>query len=176
MRILFIGDVIGRPGRDVLAAELPNLRKSLNAFLKNVGTRISKSRAGQTKTFGETPNRHREGRETCEIRRGKEVAENLSEQARAGETRLSFENAKMTEKPKSARVVVGVMNYPRLKGRVEVDQTTKEFFGICERCAFATNSASSFDEAFHMLIEHRRTCSQSANTQERKIKSEIQQS
>jgi hypothetical protein len=29
MRILFIGDVIGRPGRDVLAAELPNLRKSL---------------------------------------------------------------------------------------------------------------------------------------------------
>ena len=29
MRILFIGDVIGRPGRDVLAAELPSLRKSL---------------------------------------------------------------------------------------------------------------------------------------------------
>ena len=29
MRILFIGDVIGRPGRDVLAAELPRLRKSL---------------------------------------------------------------------------------------------------------------------------------------------------
>jgi 2',3'-cyclic-nucleotide 2'-phosphodiesterase len=29
MRILFIGDVIGRPGRDVLAAELPNLRKAL---------------------------------------------------------------------------------------------------------------------------------------------------
>jgi metallophosphoesterase (TIGR00282 family) len=29
MRILFIGDVIGRPGREVLAAELPVLRKSL---------------------------------------------------------------------------------------------------------------------------------------------------
>ena len=29
MRILFIGDVIGRPGRDVLAAELPQLRKVL---------------------------------------------------------------------------------------------------------------------------------------------------
>ena len=29
MRILFIGDVIGRPGREVLAAELPQLRKSL---------------------------------------------------------------------------------------------------------------------------------------------------
>ena len=29
MRILFIGDVIGRPGRDVLATELPQLRKSL---------------------------------------------------------------------------------------------------------------------------------------------------
>jgi metallophosphoesterase (TIGR00282 family) len=30
MRILFIGDVIGRPGRDVLAAELPQLRERLN--------------------------------------------------------------------------------------------------------------------------------------------------
>ncbi len=29
MRILFIGDVIGRPGRDVLAAELPGLRERL---------------------------------------------------------------------------------------------------------------------------------------------------
>src|SRR5579885_3769957 len=29
MRILFIGDVIGRPGREVLAAELPGLRQSL---------------------------------------------------------------------------------------------------------------------------------------------------
>ena len=29
MRILFIGDVIGRPGREVLAAELPQLRKAL---------------------------------------------------------------------------------------------------------------------------------------------------
>ncbi len=29
MRILFIGDVIGRPGRDVVAAELPQLRKTL---------------------------------------------------------------------------------------------------------------------------------------------------
>ena len=29
MRILFIGDVIGRPGRDVLAAELPQLRRTL---------------------------------------------------------------------------------------------------------------------------------------------------
>ena len=30
MRILFIGDVIGKPGRDVLAAELPGLRERLN--------------------------------------------------------------------------------------------------------------------------------------------------
>jgi hypothetical protein len=30
MRILFIGDVIGRPGRDVLASELPGLRERLN--------------------------------------------------------------------------------------------------------------------------------------------------
>ncbi len=30
MRILFIGDVIGKPGRDVLAAELPQLRERLN--------------------------------------------------------------------------------------------------------------------------------------------------
>ena len=29
MRILFIGDVIGRPGRDVLASELPSLRERL---------------------------------------------------------------------------------------------------------------------------------------------------
>jgi metallophosphoesterase (TIGR00282 family) len=29
MRILFIGDVIGRPGRDVVGAELPNLREML---------------------------------------------------------------------------------------------------------------------------------------------------
>src|SRR6476659_4612358 len=29
MRILFIGDVVGRPGRDVLAAELPGLRERL---------------------------------------------------------------------------------------------------------------------------------------------------
>jgi metallophosphoesterase (TIGR00282 family) len=29
MRILFIGDIIGRPGRDVVAAELPRLRESL---------------------------------------------------------------------------------------------------------------------------------------------------
>src|SRR5258706_16249783 len=29
MRILFIGDGIGRPGRDVLAAELPGLRERL---------------------------------------------------------------------------------------------------------------------------------------------------
>jgi len=30
MRILFIGDVIGKPGRDVLAAELPGLRERLS--------------------------------------------------------------------------------------------------------------------------------------------------
>src|SRR5581483_2087746 len=29
MRILFIGDVIGRPGRDAVAAELPRLRETL---------------------------------------------------------------------------------------------------------------------------------------------------
>jgi metallophosphoesterase (TIGR00282 family) len=29
MRILFIGDIIGRPGRDVVAAELPSLRRGL---------------------------------------------------------------------------------------------------------------------------------------------------
>jgi metallophosphoesterase (TIGR00282 family) len=29
MRILFIGDIIGRPGRDVVAAELPSLRETL---------------------------------------------------------------------------------------------------------------------------------------------------
>ena len=29
MRILFIGDVVGRPGRDVVAAELPRLREAL---------------------------------------------------------------------------------------------------------------------------------------------------
>ena len=29
MRILLIGDVIGRPGRDVVGAELPNLREKL---------------------------------------------------------------------------------------------------------------------------------------------------
>ena len=29
MRILFIGDVIGKPGRDVVAAELPRLREQL---------------------------------------------------------------------------------------------------------------------------------------------------
>ena len=29
MRILLIGDVIGRPGRDVVSAELPNLRETL---------------------------------------------------------------------------------------------------------------------------------------------------
>jgi metallophosphoesterase (TIGR00282 family) len=30
MRILFIGDIIGKPGRDVVAAELPRLRESLS--------------------------------------------------------------------------------------------------------------------------------------------------
>ena len=30
MRILFIGDVMGRAGRDVLASELPGLRERLN--------------------------------------------------------------------------------------------------------------------------------------------------
>jgi 2',3'-cyclic-nucleotide 2'-phosphodiesterase len=29
MRLLFIGDIIGRPGREVIAAELPNLREQL---------------------------------------------------------------------------------------------------------------------------------------------------
>ncbi|MDE1937430.1 MAG: YmdB family metallophosphoesterase, partial [Alphaproteobacteria bacterium] len=29
MHILFIGDIVGRPGRDVVAAELPRLRDSL---------------------------------------------------------------------------------------------------------------------------------------------------
>src|ERR1700722_1635816 len=29
MRLLFIGDIIGRPGRDVVAAELPSLRRDL---------------------------------------------------------------------------------------------------------------------------------------------------
>src|SRR5271154_3492674 len=29
MRILFIGDIIGRPGRDVVGAELPRLREAL---------------------------------------------------------------------------------------------------------------------------------------------------
>src|SRR5450755_4256985 len=33
MRILFIGDVIGKPGRDVVAAELPRLRDSLDLDL-----------------------------------------------------------------------------------------------------------------------------------------------
>jgi len=33
MRILFIGDVIGKPGRDVVAAELPRLRESLSLDL-----------------------------------------------------------------------------------------------------------------------------------------------
>ena len=31
MRIIFLGDIVGRPGRDVVAAELPDLRKSLAA-------------------------------------------------------------------------------------------------------------------------------------------------
>src|SRR5882672_7753703 len=30
MRILFIGDIIGKPGRDVVAAELPRLRETLS--------------------------------------------------------------------------------------------------------------------------------------------------
>jgi hypothetical protein len=29
MRILFIGDIVGRPGREVVAAELPRLRERL---------------------------------------------------------------------------------------------------------------------------------------------------
>ena len=29
MRILFIGDIIGKPGRDVIAAELPKLQQTL---------------------------------------------------------------------------------------------------------------------------------------------------
>ncbi|MEJ0026909.1 MAG: TIGR00282 family metallophosphoesterase [Rhizomicrobium sp.] len=33
MRILFIGDIIGKPGRDVVAAELPRLRQSLGLDL-----------------------------------------------------------------------------------------------------------------------------------------------
>jgi len=33
MRILFIGDIIGKPGRDVVAAELPRLRESLDLDL-----------------------------------------------------------------------------------------------------------------------------------------------
>ena len=33
MRILFLGDVIGKPGRDVLAAELPSLKTSLKTDL-----------------------------------------------------------------------------------------------------------------------------------------------
>ena len=37
MRILFIGDVIGRPGRDVLAAELPGLRERLALYPEFVG-------------------------------------------------------------------------------------------------------------------------------------------
>ncbi|MEJ0042736.1 MAG: YmdB family metallophosphoesterase [Rhizomicrobium sp.] len=33
MRILFIGDIMGKPGRDVVAAELPRLRQSLGLDL-----------------------------------------------------------------------------------------------------------------------------------------------
>src|SRR5437868_2470297 len=33
MRILFIGDIIGKPGRDVVAAELPRLKETLGLDL-----------------------------------------------------------------------------------------------------------------------------------------------
>src|SRR4051812_38683681 len=53
MNILFIGDIIGKPGRDVLAAELPRLRASLKLDLAIVNGENAAGGFGLTRAISE---------------------------------------------------------------------------------------------------------------------------
>jgi len=53
MNLLFIGDIIGKPGRDVLAAQLPNLRASLKLDLVIVNGENAAGGFGITRAISE---------------------------------------------------------------------------------------------------------------------------
>jgi hypothetical protein len=66
------------------------------------------------------------------------------------------------------RTIVGVMRHKSFQGRVEIDEKLKRFFPICEHCGFTNDGVKTFDEAFKMLAEHRRTSPITHNTHTRK--------
>lgn len=68
-------------------------------------------------------------------------------------------------KSKPGRLIVGVMSYPRFKGRVEKDESER-FFGVCGSCDYESPSAASFDGAYKALTGHRGHCSGIQNTGE----------
>ena len=53
MNLLFIGDIIGKPGRDVLAAQLPGLRTSLKLDLVIVNGENAAGGFGITRAIAE---------------------------------------------------------------------------------------------------------------------------
>ena len=53
MNLLFIGDIIGKPGRDVLAAQLPGLRASLKLDLVIVNGENAAGGFGITRAIAE---------------------------------------------------------------------------------------------------------------------------